>query len=93
MKFKDMKHFKCHLGYDFVKNSIMVGDEKIPCLTCGEETEFIDVFSEAHFCSEECLRVLDDEYNDYLKACDEYEKEHGKFERQLETETLNSIFH
>lgn len=48
MKFKDYKE----------KNgikSIIKSDNIKPCLICKELTPYIEVFSESHFCSEECV--------------------------------------
>lgn len=42
-------------GYQFVKNGVMIGTEEKACLTCGTPTRYIEVCSEAHFCSDECV--------------------------------------
>lgn len=41
------------------KNNIMRGDPA-PCSICGRWTEYIEINYEAHFCSEECLRKMDE---------------------------------
>lgn len=51
MKYKDK--FPNVKYMDMADNGHLVGSLK-PCLSCGELTEFIEVCSEAHFCSEEC---------------------------------------
>lgn len=64
MKFKDFSRVKDSLGFEYVKNSIMVGKNLKPCIYCGEPTEYIDVYSEGHVCSEECV---DEWYERFMK--------------------------
>lgn len=56
MKYKDIrrKMTKDAQGFNFIGLDIMVGENKVPCLSCKEPSEYIDIFSEAHFCSSEC---------------------------------------
>lgn len=42
-------------GFKFAKNDIMVGNAEKICLMCGTPTKYIEVISEAHFCSDECV--------------------------------------
>ena len=42
---------------DMIDNDILVGKELKPCSFCGELTNFIEINSEAHFCSEECVNA------------------------------------
>jgi hypothetical protein len=51
MKFKD-KYPNVKQG-DMVDNSYLIGNEG-SCIICGEPTSFIEVCSEANFCSDEC---------------------------------------
>lgn len=56
IKFKDYKDIIIdQYGFQFVKNGIMIGTEECGCLTCGIPTKYIEVCSEAHFCSDECV--------------------------------------
>lgn len=50
------------MAYLEVDEGILKGKNPIPCCVCGELTIFIDLCSEAPFCSEECLEKF---YNDY----------------------------
>ena len=38
------------------------------CCICGAETDYCEINYEAYFCSEECLKVMDDSYNEHLRA-------------------------
>lgn len=72
MKFKDMKRVKDEYSFEFVENGIMVGSKGNKCLTCGETTEFIEVCSEAYFCSHECVKEFDKEvdqlFDNYIES-------------------------
>ena len=58
---KYIEYFK-NMKYLEVDEGIIKGKNPVPCTTCGEPTIFIDLCSEAPFCSEECLEQF---YNDY----------------------------
>lgn len=74
MKFKDMETKIDKDGFRFVSNYIILGKEKSKCLMCEECTEYVDIFSEQHFCSTECLdkfdKEVDKQYFSYLTSCD-----------------------
>lgn len=55
MKFEKYPVTVDKYGFKFAKNDIMVGDTEVSCLICGAPTKYIEVFSEAHFCSDECV--------------------------------------
>ncbi|MGL5329973.1 MAG: hypothetical protein ACRDD7_11940 [Peptostreptococcaceae bacterium] len=76
MKYEDMqdKIVKDKYGYEFIGNSIMVGKNEVGCLKCGTPSRYIDVFSEAHFCSEECLKAFDEEWAEQLSNMDQPEE-------------------
>lgn len=60
MKFDDYKEIITDkYGFKFLKNGIMIGTEEKPCLTCGCPTKYIDLCSESHFCSDECVKEFD----------------------------------
>lgn len=61
-KFSTMEQRDDGHGFKFVKSGVMVGTNKIGCLQCGEPTGFIEVCTEAHFCSEECVTAWDKYY-------------------------------
>ena len=50
-KYSDIKYM------DMADNNHLVGDKQ-GCLVCGDPTEFIEVCSESHFCSDECEEVF-----------------------------------
>ena len=47
---------------------IIKGKNPVPCGICGELTLFIDLCSEGHFCSEECLEEFYKRYWDSEKG-------------------------
>lgn len=49
-------------------NSIIKGSKEVGCLTCGEPTKYIEVCSEAHFCSTECVDKFYEEYSRHLES-------------------------
>lgn len=56
MKFDDYKEvITDEHGCQFVKSGVMVGTEEKGCLVCGTPTKYIEVCSESHFCSDECV--------------------------------------
>lgn len=38
------------------------GRQAEPCFVCGCPTEYVEICSEAHFCSEECVNTFYDEF-------------------------------
>jgi len=59
-KFKDLKYLEEDEG-------ILRGKNPVPCGICGELTIFIDLCSEAPFCSDECLTEFYTKYWDAEK--------------------------
>lgn len=56
MKFNDYKNIKTDKnGFQFIGNNIMIDTEKHPCIICGCLSNYIEVFTEAYFCSDECV--------------------------------------
>lgn len=56
MKFQDYNQKPNEQGYIRTPHvDILVCDDARPCIMCGEPTEFVDVFSEGRFCSDECM--------------------------------------
>lgn len=51
------------MKFDKETNSIIKGSKKVGCLVCGYPTEYIEVCSEAHMCSTECV---DEFYKEYF---------------------------
>lgn len=45
-------------GTRYVKDNVIIGNRKKPCYTCGKRTKFVEVLSEQHFCSDECVDKL-----------------------------------
>lgn len=50
------------------RNCICRGNVKHPCCICGDETEYFELNYEAHVCSEECLKELDEQYDKASRA-------------------------
>ena len=44
------------------EDGMIRGRKTEPCCVCGQPTEYIEICSEAHFCSEECLNAFYDEF-------------------------------
>ncbi len=65
MKFDEYKPTTDQYGFQFAKNGIMIGSEEVGCLTCRTPTKYIEVCSEAHFCSDECV-------HEFYKGLDGY---------------------
>lgn len=61
MKFKD-KYPSVKSGdkIDNHEDTLIVGEDRRPCLICKEPTEFVDFCSEGRFCSDECQRSFYD---------------------------------
>lgn len=55
-KYPDMKPI------EEVHGCIMRSYEKRPCSICKELTEYVEINYEGHFCSEECLHIMDEAY-------------------------------
>ena len=55
IKYPDLKYLEEEEG-------LIKGRNPVPCGICGELTTFIDLCSEAPFCSEECMEKF---YRDY----------------------------
>lgn len=54
----------------------MIGTEECRCLACGTPTKYIEVCSEAHFCSDECV-------DKFYKQVSEFESIETNFEERL----------
>lgn len=65
-------------GYQFVKNDVMVGTEEVGCLVCGCLTKYIEVCSEAHFCSDEYVDKFYNQISEYDKLREEFEEKQNK---------------
>ena len=55
MKFEKYPVTVDKLGFKFAKDGIMIGSNERGCLMCGTPTKYIEVVSEGHFCSDECV--------------------------------------
>lgn len=83
MKFEDYKETTTdQYGFQFVKNDIMLGTEEVGCLVCGSPTKYIDVCSEAHFCSDECV----DRFYNQMSEYDKLREEMGEVDDDTRTE-------
>lgn len=72
MKFNEYKIKEERLGGQWIKDDILVGDEESPCANCGSPTKYIEICSEAHFCSDECVEEW---YRKFQEACKEIQTE------------------
>ena len=74
MKFKDYTDIKTdQYGFSFIKNGIMIGIDEKPCLTCGCPSKYIEVCSEGHVCSDECV-------SDFYRQVDKMTEIDSEFE-------------
>lgn len=64
-------------GFGFAKPDIMVGDTEKKCFMCGTPTRYIEILSEGHFCSDECVN----------KFYEELDKRLYKFYKELPVRT------
>lgn len=48
------------------RDGIIYGMKEQPCQTCKELTRFVEINYQAHYCSEECVQQMDNEYNRWL---------------------------
>lgn len=77
LKFEDYKEITTdQYGFQFVKNGIMIGTKEKRCMVCGSPTKYIEVCSEAHFCSDECV-------DEFYKQVSEFESVETDFEERL----------
>lgn len=56
------------MKFDRETELIIKGSKRVPCLTCSEPTEYVEVCSEAHFCSDECVDAFYKSYFKYLES-------------------------
>lgn len=68
MKFDAYKIKDERLGCQWIKDDILVGDMESPCIMCGLLTRYVEICSEAHFCSDECVKEW---YRKFQEACAE----------------------
>ena len=71
MRFEEYELKADRYGFQFAKNDIMLGKEENHCMICGRPTKFIEVCSEAYFCSDECVRAFDKMYFEALEQMGE----------------------
>ena len=57
-----------------VEDCMIRGRQAQPCFMCGEETVYIEICAEAHFCSEECVDRFYEEFADRVQRM-AYEEE------------------
>jgi len=67
MKFENYEIKKDSYGFKFAKNDIMKSKNEKPCIQCGKLTKFIEVCSEAHMCSDECVSEWYKKYNKLIQ--------------------------
>lgn len=67
-KFNTMEQYEGRHGLTYVTEGVIVGKKKVPCSNCKELTEFIEICSEAHFCSEECEKEWYRKYDEWVKS-------------------------
>lgn len=48
--------------------TIMRGNKIGRCSICGQPTEYIDFCYEGYFCSEECLKIMDNDYIEHERS-------------------------
>lgn len=53
-----------------MRDGLLISD-KIGICQCGKPTQYIDIYSESYFCSEECYHRFYDEMNEWANKNDE----------------------
>lgn len=53
-----------------MRDGLLISD-KIGICQCGKPTQYIDIYSESYFCSEECYNRFYDEMNEWANKNDE----------------------
>lgn len=71
MKFKDYEIIKNNHGFEYAKNGILKSNKLADCIVCGESTSFIEVCSESHFCSDECVDKWSEYYCSVVEEMEE----------------------
>ena len=66
MRFEDYELKTDQYGFQFAKDDIMLGKDESICFICGSPTKFIEVCSEGHFCSDECVDKFYKQYQETL---------------------------
>ena len=49
------------------RDGFLRGEEELPCIECGELTPFVDICSEARFCSDTCCNKFYAQFNKPLR--------------------------
>ncbi len=76
MKFDEYKPVTDCDGFQFAKEGeIMIGDKYTTCLICKAPTKYIEIFTEAHFCSDECVDKFYEWYNREMKKIESLEED------------------
>ena len=91
MKFEECEIITDQYGFKFAKNGIMLGEKECDCLICHAPTKFIEICSEVHFCSDECVQAFHQKvFHDKIEAdLDKYE-EIKKFAEYILVEVTGS---
>lgn len=85
IKFDDYKDIKTdEQDCQYVKTGIMITSEEKPCLICKRLSKYIEVCSEAYFCSDECIKA-------FYKQVSKFEKLGLDFEDEINK--LSSTYH
>lgn len=71
MKYENYRLTKDNLGYEFATPGVMKGSKKQACMHCGNLTEFIDVCSEGHICSDECMDAWYKMFSEMVNSMEE----------------------
>ena len=69
MQFCQCKTTKDAQGFEYARPDVLVSSVRGKCLTCGKPTNFVEVVSEGHFCSDECLKTFYDKWEEYYNGC------------------------
>ena len=67
MKFEEYELKEDKFGFKFAKPSIMLGDDGY-CMMCCNPTKFVEVFTEQHMCSDECVEHFYGSYSEYIRS-------------------------
>ena len=67
----DLKYPHLHHLEMSEDDAVLYSDDHGPCFVCGCDTHYIEINYQAWLCSEECERMLDEEYRDAENAASE----------------------
>lgn len=71
MKYEDMNIDENNKELDSLH--VLKSSESKSCMSCGNQTQYVDIFSEGHICSTECMDAWYKYYDDVVSGMIEAE--------------------